>query len=52
MVDIEALVPQDPLLQKIEKVMDYDWSIVVTPVIDVYKTNYDDIITHNIGNVL
>ena len=25
MVDIEELVPQDHLLRKIEKVMDYDW---------------------------
>ena len=25
MVDVEALVPQDHLLRKIEKVMDYDW---------------------------
>lgn len=24
-VDIDALVPQDHLLRKIEKVMDYDW---------------------------
>ena len=24
-VDLEALVPQDHLLRKIEKVMDYDW---------------------------
>lgn len=25
MVDVEALIPQDHLLRKIEKVMDYDW---------------------------
>ncbi len=24
-IDIEALVPKDHLLRKIEKVMDYDW---------------------------
>jgi len=24
-VDLEALVPQDHLLRKIERVMDYDW---------------------------
>lgn len=52
MVDIEVLVPQDHLLQKIEQAMDYDCLIVITPVIDVYRTNNDDIITHNIGNVL
>ena len=25
MVDVDALVPQDHLLRKIEKVMDYEW---------------------------
>ena len=25
MVDVDALVPRDHLLRKIEKVMDYDW---------------------------